>query len=87
LMPVGRGAPSGSKGGEGQGGAAAGRVDRGGERVQGCITLCPTPSAATGIGSGGDLRLVAVVVVVVVAVTTVAVAVAVAVERGDSSGG
>jgi hypothetical protein len=86
-MRVGRGAPSGSEGGGGPGGVAAGQVDGGGERVQGCITLCHPPPAATGIGGGCDLRSVAAVVVVVVAVTMVAVAVAVAVERGDSGGG
>jgi hypothetical protein len=72
-MQVSRGVPSGSEGEGGPGGAAAGQVDKGGERVRGCITLCPPPPAATGIGSGGDLRSVAAVVVVVVVVTTVAV--------------
>ncbi len=86
-MQVGRGAPSGSEGGEGLGGAVTGRVDEGGEQVRGCIPLRPPPPAATGIGGGGDLRSVAAVVVVVVAVMTVAVAIAVAVERGDSGGG
>ncbi len=86
-MQMGRGGPLWSEGGRGLGGAAAGRVDGGGECVWGCITLCPPPPVATGICGGGDLRSVAAVVVVVVAVTMVAVAAAVAVERGDSGGG
>ncbi len=87
AMQVGSGVPLGLEGGGGPGGAVAGQVDGGGERVQGCIPLRFPPPAATGIGSGGDLRSVSVVVVVVVAVMTVAVAIAVAVERGDSGGG
>ncbi len=39
AMRVGRGAPSGWEGGGGPGGAVAGRVDGGGERVRGCIPL------------------------------------------------
>ncbi len=43
AMRVGRGTPSGSEGGGGPGGVVAGRVDGGGERVQGCIPLHPLP--------------------------------------------
>ncbi len=43
AMRVGRGVPSGLEGGGGPGGVVAGRVDRGGERVRGCIPLHPLP--------------------------------------------